>query len=80
MAFVVLTAVTLKNKVFRMCRRVFWQNFTAVVEKCSMMNQQMRKCSTIYYITLGTIPLHVSTLLRHPQGVRVQCLPSYIST
>jgi hypothetical protein len=45
----------------------------------SVVNKQMHKCSTIYYITLVTMPLHVWTLLRHPQGVGVQCLPSYIS-
>jgi hypothetical protein len=35
--------------------------------------------STVYYITLVTIPLHVVTLLHHPQRVCVQCLPSNIS-
>jgi hypothetical protein len=32
-----------------------------------MVNQQMQKWSTVYYITLATMPLQVSTLLRHPQ-------------
>jgi hypothetical protein len=32
------------------------------------MNQQIQKRSTIYYITLVAIHLHVSTLLRNPQS------------
>jgi hypothetical protein len=34
--------------------------------------------STLYYITLVTMPLDVSTLLRHPQGIVSKGLPSYM--
>jgi hypothetical protein len=47
-------------------------NFSITLLCYSMMNQQTYKQSTIYYITFVTMPLHVSTSLRHPQGVRVK--------
>jgi hypothetical protein len=41
----------------------------------SVLNQQMQKWSTVYYITLVTMPVRVLMLLRHPQRVRVQYIP-----
>jgi hypothetical protein len=40
--------------------------------KCTIYQQ----CIILLFITL---PIHVSTLLRHLQGARSQCLLSYIS-